>query len=137
MLIVLQRHYFIKWDKRKVPGFKESYCYSSVLSYFACGKTRLRCRKLALNNKYTKSMITLKCFQLRTYVYDKSFLCDPNQIFLNHKIVELFPKNADMLLSKLATRNASLPDLGKKCLTYYFQFQKNIDFNQSGCPECR
>ena len=54
MLIVLQRHYFIKWDQRKVPGFKESYCYSSVLSYFACGKTRLRCRKLALNNKYTK-----------------------------------------------------------------------------------
>ena len=70
MLIVLQRHFFIKWDKRKVPGFKESYCYSSVLSYFACGKTRLRCKKLTLNNKYTKSyVITLKWFQLLTYVY--------------------------------------------------------------------
>ena len=54
MLIVLLRYYFIKWTKRKVPGFKESYCYSSVLSYFACGKTRLICRKLKLNNKYTK-----------------------------------------------------------------------------------
>ena len=54
MLIVLQRHYFIKWDQRKAPGFKESYCYSSILSYFACGKTSLRCRKLALSNKYTK-----------------------------------------------------------------------------------
>ena len=62
MLIVLQRHYFIKWDKRKVPGFKESYCYSSVLSYFACGKTRLRCRKLALNNKYTKRYNYLEVF---------------------------------------------------------------------------
>ena len=69
MLIVLQKHYFIKWDQRKVPGFKESYCYSSVLAYFACGKTRLRCRKLALNNKYAKSIITLKCFQLLTYIY--------------------------------------------------------------------
>ena len=62
MLIVLQRHYFIKWDKRKVPGFKESYCYSSVLSYFACRKTRLRCRKLALNNKYTKKYNYLEVF---------------------------------------------------------------------------
>ena len=64
MLIVLQRHYFIKWDKRKVPGFKESYCYSSVLSYFACGKTRLRCRKLALNNKYTKKYNYLEVFSV-------------------------------------------------------------------------
>ena len=41
-----------------------------VSSYFACGKTRLRCKKLTLNNKYTKSyIITLKCFQLVTYVY--------------------------------------------------------------------
>ena len=64
MLIVLQQHYFIKWDKRKVPGFKESYCYSSVLSYFACGKTRLRCRKLALNNKYTKKYNYLEVFSV-------------------------------------------------------------------------
>ena len=64
MLIVLQRHYFMKWDKRKVPGFKESYCYSSVLSYFACGKTRLRCRKLALNNKYTKKYNYLEVFSV-------------------------------------------------------------------------
>ena len=64
MLIVLQRHYFIKWDKRKVPGFKESYCYSSALSYFACGKTRLRCRKLALNNKYAKKHNYLEVFSV-------------------------------------------------------------------------
>ena len=62
MLIVLQRHYFIKWDKRKVPGVKESYCYSSVLPYFACEKTRLRCRRLALNNKYTKKYNYLEVF---------------------------------------------------------------------------
>ena len=62
MLIVLQRHYFIKWDKRKVPGVKESYCYSSVLSYFACEETRLRCRRLALNNKYTKKYNYLEVF---------------------------------------------------------------------------
>ena len=64
MLIVLQRHYFIKWDQRKVPGFKDSYCYSSVLSYFVCGKTRLRCRKLALNNKYTKKYNYLEVFSV-------------------------------------------------------------------------
>ena len=72
MLIVLQRHYFIKWkrkkDQRKVPGFKQSYSYWRVLSYFACGKTRLRCRRLALNNKCTKKD-TFKCFQLLIYVY--------------------------------------------------------------------
>ena len=62
MLIVLQRHYFIKWSQRKVPGFKERYCYSSVLSYFACGKTSLRCRKVALNNKYTKNYNYLEVF---------------------------------------------------------------------------
>ena len=64
MLIVLLRYYFIKWTKRKVPGFKESYCYSSVLSYFACGKTRLRCKKLALNNKYTKKYNYLEVFSV-------------------------------------------------------------------------
>ena len=64
MFIVLQRHYFIKWDQRKVPGFKQSYCYSSILSYFACGKTRLRCRKLALNPKYTKKYSYLEVFSV-------------------------------------------------------------------------
>ena len=64
MLIVLQRHYFIKWDKRKVPGFKESYCYSSVLSYFACGKTRLRCRRLVLSNRYIKMYNYLEVFSV-------------------------------------------------------------------------
>ena len=64
MLIVLQRHYFIKWVQRKVPGFKESYCYSSVLSYFACRKTRLRCKMLALNNKYTKKYNYLEVFSV-------------------------------------------------------------------------
>ena len=64
MLIILQRHYFIKRDKRKVPGFKESYCYSSVLSYFSGGKTRLRCRKLVLNNKYTKKYNYLEVFSV-------------------------------------------------------------------------
>ena len=64
MLIVLQRHYFVKWDQRKVPGFKQSYCYSSVLSYFACGKTRRRCRKLALNTKYTKKYSYLEVFSV-------------------------------------------------------------------------
>ena len=61
-LIVLQRHYFIKWDQRKVPGFKESCCYASVLSYLACGKIRLRCRKLMLNNKYTIKYNYLEVF---------------------------------------------------------------------------
>ena len=64
MLIVLQRHYFIKWDQRKVPGFKESYCYSSVLSYFACGKTRLKCRKLVLSNRYIKKYNYLEVFSV-------------------------------------------------------------------------
>ena len=64
ILIVLQRHYLIKWDKRKVPGFKQSYCFLSVLSYFACGKTRLRCRKLALNNKYTNKYNYLEVFSV-------------------------------------------------------------------------
>ena len=64
MIIALQWHYFIKWDQRKVPCFKESYCYSSVLSYLAIGKTRLRCRKLALNNKYTKKYNYLEVFSV-------------------------------------------------------------------------
>ena len=58
------RHYFIKWDKRKVIDFKKSYSYSSVLTYFACRKTRLRCRKLALNNKYTSKYNYLEVFSV-------------------------------------------------------------------------
>ena len=141
MLIILQRHYFIKWNKRKVPGFKESYCYSSVLSYFAYGKTRLRCKTLTLNNKYTKKyIITLKCFQLVIYVYscwwEIPVWSIPN-----------FPKSQNMLSYYLKMLIRFYPSWevgtftqktwGKKCLTCYFLFQKNIEFIQSDCPECR
>ena len=140
MLIVLQRHYFIKWDQRKVPGFKESYCYSSVLSYFACRKTRLRCRKLALNNKYTKKynyLEVLSVANIRLLMLIRDSCMIPTKFSWITKYVELLPKNPDTFLSKLGTRNTYSADLRKNCLTYYFLFQINIDFNQSGCPECR
>ena len=140
MVIVLQKHFFIKWDKRKVPGFKESYCNSSILSCFAYGKTRLRCRQLALNNKYTKKYTYLEVFSvanvLLLMLIRDSCVIQTNFSYIT-KFVELLPKNADTFLSKLGTRNTYSGDLRKKWLTYCFLFQKNIDFNQSGCTECR
>ena len=127
MLIVLQRHYFIKWDKRKVPGFKESYCYSSVLSYFACGKTRLRCKKLALNNKYTKKYNYLKVLSVANIsllmLIRDSCLIQTEFSWIT-KYVELLPKNSDIFLSKLGTRNTYPADLRKKMLNLLLSVPK-------------
>ena len=103
MFIVLQRHYLIKWDQRKVPGFKESYCYSSVLSYFACRKTRLRCRKLALNNKYTKKHNYLEVFSvanIRLLMLIRDSCVIQTKFSKITEYVELLPKTAGTSLSK-------------------------------------
>ena len=75
MFIVLQRHYLIKWDQRKVPGFKESYCYSSVSSY-RVGPTKMSL--FFFGNKFYKNKETFKIFSPQLLEFYRILLVETN-----------------------------------------------------------